>query len=86
MHKRAKSVVTLLITGGSRRMSDIMLFRYGQNHAEELAGKAVLTENHLQVLIEAQMEAFLGVWSSSNISAPPMKTSSIRGCFTLTGC
>ena len=42
-------------------MSDIKLFRYGQNHAEELAGKAVLIEKHLQALIEAQMETFLGV-------------------------
>lgn len=42
-------------------MSDIKLFRFGQNHAEELAGKAVLIEKHLQTMLEAQMETFLGV-------------------------
>ncbi len=42
-------------------MSDIKLFRYGQNDAAELSGKAVLVEKQLQTLIEAQMETFLGV-------------------------
>lgn len=42
-------------------MSDIKLFRYGQNDATELAGKAALIEKQLQALIEAQMETFLGV-------------------------
>lgn len=42
-------------------MSDIKLFRYGQNDATELAGKAALIEKQLQTLIEAQMETFLGV-------------------------
>ena len=42
-------------------MSDIKLFRYGQESATELAGKAALIEKQLQQLIEAQMETFLGI-------------------------
>lgn len=42
-------------------MSDIKLFRYNAHGASELAGKAATVEKSLQQLIEAQMEAFLGV-------------------------
>lgn len=43
-------------------MSDIQLFRLnGQQDAVELPGRAVAVEKHLQSLIEAQMECFLGV-------------------------
>ena len=42
-------------------MSDIQLFRYGTSGVQELSGKAVTVEKELQTLIEAHMEAFLGV-------------------------
>lgn len=42
-------------------MSDIKLFRYGQEAVNELEGKAAVVEKQLQQLIESQMEAFLGV-------------------------
>lgn len=42
-------------------MSDIQLFRYGASGVQELSGKAVTVEKELQTLIEAHMEAFLGV-------------------------
>ena len=42
-------------------MSDIKLFRYTNNGATELAGRAVVIEKTLQKLIESQMETFLGV-------------------------
>lgn len=42
-------------------MSDIKLYRYGPGKASELPGKAALIEKHIQNLIEAQMETFLGV-------------------------
>ncbi|GAA5193055.1 DUF5655 domain-containing protein [Ferrimonas gelatinilytica] len=42
-------------------MSDIKLFRYGSEGVAELEGKAAVVEKQLQNLIEAQMEAFLGV-------------------------
>lgn len=43
-------------------MSDIQLFRLGDVYiACELPGRAVAVEKHLQNLIEAQMETFLGV-------------------------
>ena len=43
-------------------MSDIQLFRLNAaNGAYELPGRAVAVEKHLQSLIEAHMEAFLGV-------------------------
>lgn len=42
-------------------MSDIKLFRYGENAASELLGKSVAIEKNLQTLIESQMEGFLGV-------------------------
>lgn len=42
-------------------MSDIKLFRYNQAGAIELTGKAVAIEKKLQLLIESQMETFLGV-------------------------
>lgn len=42
-------------------MSDIQLFRYGPSGVSELSGKAATIEKELQSLIEANMEAFLGV-------------------------
>jgi len=42
-------------------MSDIKLFRYGPQGANELAGVSALIEKQLQKLIEFQMETFLGV-------------------------
>lgn len=42
-------------------MSDIKLFRYGETGASELLGKSVAIEKKLQILIESQMESFLGV-------------------------
>lgn len=42
-------------------MSDIKLFRYGETGAFELLGKSVAIEKKLQILIESQMESFLGV-------------------------
>ncbi|MER2552311.1 MAG: DUF5655 domain-containing protein [Thauera sp.] len=42
-------------------MSDIKLFRYSSTYATELAGKAASIEKTLQNVIEARMEAFLGV-------------------------
>jgi hypothetical protein len=42
-------------------MSDIKLFRYTENGAIELSGKAALIEKQLQILIEAQMGTFLGI-------------------------
>ena len=42
-------------------MSDIKLFRYGQQGVSELEGKAAMVEKQLQTLIEQQMSAFLGV-------------------------
>ncbi len=42
-------------------MSDIKLFRYGQQGVSELEGKAAVVEKQLQALIELQMAAFLGV-------------------------
>ncbi|SUP80723.1 DUF5655 domain-containing protein [Yersinia wautersii] len=42
-------------------MSDIQLFRYGPSGVSELPGKAATIEKELQSLIEANMEAFLGV-------------------------
>jgi len=42
-------------------MSDIKLFRTTENGVQEIEGGAVLLERSLQVLIERNMEAFLGV-------------------------
>lgn len=42
-------------------MTDIQLFRIGGRTATELPGRTVALERHLQDLIEAQMETFLGV-------------------------
>jgi predicted transport protein len=42
-------------------MSDIKLFRYSADGANELAGKSVAIEKMLQGLIESEMETFLGV-------------------------
>lgn len=42
-------------------VSDIQLFRLIVGKAEELPGRAVAIERHLQSLIEAQMPTFLGV-------------------------
>jgi predicted transport protein len=42
-------------------MSDIQLFRYDPSGVSELSGKAATIEKELQSLIEANMEAFLGV-------------------------
>lgn len=42
-------------------MSDIQLFRFGSTGVSELPGKAATIEKELQSLIEANMEAFLGV-------------------------
>ena len=42
-------------------MSDIKLFRYANNSANELAGKSAAVERALQRLIEARMDTFLGV-------------------------
>ncbi len=42
-------------------MSDIKLFRFANNQASELPGKAVAIEKTLQRIIESQMETFLGV-------------------------
>ncbi len=42
-------------------MSDIKLFRTTDNRVQEIEGGAVLLERSLQVLIERNMEAFLGV-------------------------
>lgn len=51
-------------------MSDIKLFRYSSTHATELAGKAASIEKTLQNVIEARMEAFLGVRFSPVSTAP----------------
>lgn len=42
-------------------MSDIKLFRYNHAGAIELTGKSVAIEKKLQLLIESQMDTFLGV-------------------------
>jgi len=42
-------------------MSDIKLFRYSNAAATELSGKSALVEKQLQILIESQMDTFLGV-------------------------
>ncbi len=42
-------------------MSDIKLFKLGNNRVEELDGKSVGLEKSLQTLIEAHLEDFLGV-------------------------
>jgi len=42
-------------------MSDIKLFRYSNDHAEELAGHSALVERRLHDLIEKHMECFLGI-------------------------
>lgn len=42
-------------------MSDIQLFRLSSNAAVELPSRAAAVEKHLQNLIEAHMQAFLGV-------------------------
>jgi len=46
---------------GLGRMTDIKLFRTSPNSVTELQGTAVALEKSLQVLIERNMEAFLGV-------------------------
>jgi len=42
-------------------MSDIKLFRYGNEGVQELEGKAAQLEKHLQALVEANMSEVLGV-------------------------
>jgi hypothetical protein len=42
-------------------MADLKLFRIGDNTAEELSGRSVALERHLQRVIESNMETFFGV-------------------------
>jgi predicted transport protein len=42
-------------------MSDIKLFRFSKNNAEELAGRSALVERELHELMEKHMECFLGI-------------------------
>lgn len=42
-------------------MSDIKLFRYSKDHAEELAGRSAMVERGLHDLMEKHMECFLGI-------------------------
>ena len=42
-------------------MSDIKLFRFTQDHSEELAGRSALVERELHDLMEKHMECFLGI-------------------------
>ena len=42
-------------------MSDIKLFRFSKNSAEELAGRSALVERELHDLMEKHMECFLGI-------------------------
>lgn len=42
-------------------MSDIKLFRFSKDSAEELAGRSVLVERELHDLMEKHMECFLGI-------------------------
>src|SRR4051812_13423882 len=48
-------------TSTLRRMGDIKLFRTSPQGAIELEGKSVVIEKTLQTLMEANLEAFLGV-------------------------
>lgn len=42
-------------------MSDIKLFRFSKDYAEELAGRSALVERELHDLMEKHMECFLGI-------------------------
>lgn len=42
-------------------MSDIKLFRFSKDNAEELAGRSALVERELHDLMEKHMECFLGI-------------------------
>lgn len=42
-------------------MSDIKLFRFSPDPAEELAGRSALVERELHDLMEKHMECFLGI-------------------------
>jgi RecB family endonuclease NucS len=42
-------------------MSDLKLFRISDGQAEELSGRSVALERHLQRVIESNMDAFFGV-------------------------
>jgi len=42
-------------------MSDIKLFRFAKDHAEELAGRSALVERELHDLMEKHMKCFLGI-------------------------
>ena len=42
-------------------MSDIKLFRFSNDAAEELAGRSALVERELHDLMERHMECFLGI-------------------------